>query len=141
MNNDNNKENNNKHSKTKAKRKELTTKKDFENVLFGVYCGKKTLVLDPCGLPKIPLIAFVNDCRKDIRCPDLSDNDKEMQNVAFIEARVNNWPSYFMIATRDIAHNEQLLTYYGPGYWQGMKSFETAQMVLDKTKKFVDSLS
>eukprot|EP01084_Bolivina_argentea_P111220 198517_1 len=81
-------------------------------------CSKvsRVVTIDPMagGFKKYPLI-FINDCRKNIRLA-LTNEDKQYQNCAFLDARIYGWPCAFIVTIRDIDIGEELLLDYGEDY-------------------------
>lgn len=62
------------------------------------------------------LLAFINDARSNILNPEMNDDDRAKQNIEFIETTVNNWPSIFVITSKNIKRSSIVLGDYGPCY-------------------------
>lgn len=70
------------------------------------------------------LLVYVNDCRKNIFNKEITENDKNALNSRFILTKVNNWGMIFLVATKEIKKDSEILTNYGSTYCDCMKSKE-----------------
>ena len=88
--------------------------------LFGSM--KEELILDTValgfgeGIPDYAILSWINDCRKNIYLKNLTNDDNNHLNCIFVTGLVNGWPSVFLVTTKTIEKNVQLLTDYGKDY-------------------------
>ena len=78
------------------------------------------------------LLCYVNDCRKHIDLPDMTEEDEEYENIKFIKVWHFGVPKVFGITIRDIKEGEELMTYFGSKYSNTMmerKRFRAIQKV------------
>ena len=59
--------------------------------------------------------SLINDIRTDVL--ERGRPERE-ENVGCKEVLVNKWPRIFLVSTRDIEAGEELITDYGPSYWE-----------------------
>lgn len=80
------------------------------------------------------LPSLINDCRKNIYKKEKTDEDKNRQNVEFIEVSVNLWPMVFVVSLRPLCKGEQLFADYGDAYHSILPEYEYRQEVLKLLK-------
>lgn len=62
------------------------------------------------------LLTYINDCRSDISGESMQNNDKAYENIKFVKVFVNGWPMIFVVTSRDIKQNDEIMGYYGKEY-------------------------
>eukprot|EP01083_Nonionella_stella_P075094 203928_1 len=112
------------------------------NICASAPQGEKTrmnLMIDPLegGYRKYPLI-YINDCRKTLTEDALTDEDATVQNVKFIEATVQGWPSVFVVTKRDIQNGEELLLDYGKDYSRLVMENKRWNQMIDHDRRNID---
>ena len=103
--------------------------------------GIETIFIDPveAGFDKgnNPMIVlFINDIRQNILIKEATEQDKERENACFFVVKVNGWPHVFVITTKDIARNKELLIDYGDSYCAVMQD----QMQWKRISKTCDKI-
>ena len=75
-------------------------------------------VLDPLGLPKArqTKLRFINDCRVDINVSSMTERDRLHCNVQFVRSMYFEQPKVYVVSTRKIEENEELMAYFGENY-------------------------
>merc|ERR1712013_397363 len=114
------------------------------STLGGRGTAQNQIVVDALGFDRDemgnkPLLIYINDCRADLSAKGKTAEDELVENVRFAKVSLNGWPSIFVVTTRDIAPNEQILGYYGNDYFDALKQFKQAQEVQQRTQNVIDN--
>ncbi|KAL7570319.1 hypothetical protein ACA910_017166 [Epithemia clementina (nom. ined.)] len=76
-------------------------------------CYEKSFILDARSV--FNESSLINDIRTDVLARERPDRE---ENVGCKEVLLNKWPHVFLVSTRDIKAGEELITDYGPSYWE-----------------------
>ena len=98
----------------------------------------RRVIVDPLeGGKKDLLLLYLNDCRKDI-FSNVSTEDARYQNCAFLNARVDGWPTVFIVTTKRIPAGIELLIDYGKDYGIFVSQNKKCREMIEKAKTVTD---
>ena len=66
--------------------------------------------------------------------------DKQRENCCFFTVKINGWPHVFVITTKNIAKNHELLMDYGEGYSQIFGDKARYERILNFRKCISDNI-
>ena len=109
---------------------------------YGDENGRK-IVIDPIESNSYELdLIYINDIRENILVSVATKKDKEKQNAKFFIANVMEWPTVFVITTKDIDTNKEVLIDYGEGYtetiWEERLNQRMMNHKRDKCNEILD---
>ena len=81
------------------------------------------------------ILLYINDIRKNIMNRKATKKDQQRENARFLVVRINGWPKVFVITTKNISKNKEILIDYGDGYYDLMWEQITWKRMLNATKK------
>lgn len=118
----------------------------LENDLFDATLTD-SLIIDPIaagfgrGIQQHNLMALINDCRKDIDKSTIpTKDDAKVQNVGFITANVNGWPSAFVVTIKNIKKKEPLWCDYGSAYPVAMAQHKDDRKIQKENQIIADNI-
>lgn len=76
----------------------------------------------------------------DIMNQKATDKDRERENCKFVVVRINGWPRVFVITTKKISKNKELLMDYGEGYTQFFNDKARYQRIMNYRKCIADNI-
>eukprot|EP01084_Bolivina_argentea_P226445 382524_1 len=99
----------------------------------------KAVTIDPLhGKKHKLLVLYINDCRKDIFCEILTDDDKTYQNCKFVVSKINGWPNVFIITTKQILKGNELYLDYGNYYCNCIKQNNRWSKIVQEVRNNAD---
>lgn len=93
------------------------------------------LTLDASDLASRGMAAYVNDARTDIAAWDDWSKQERKPSVIFVDAVVDGELYVFVLNTRDVKKDEQLLVDYGSDFWSNFRNNLKSVAVAKKEKQ------
>ena len=89
---------------------EVTTNEGIERI----FIDPIESIMDKGDDPMVLL--YITDIRTDIMIKEPTKRDKKRENARFLVVKVNGWPRVFVITTKNIPKNREILIDYGEGF-------------------------
>ena len=107
---------------------------------------KKKIVIDPVEAnfdddDNPMLLMFINDIRKNIMISKATKEDEKRKNCEFFIAKINGWPHVFVITTKNISKNKELLMDYGEAYTHIFEEKARYQRIMNYKKNICDNIT
>ena len=99
----------------------------------------KKMIIDGYAHLKKNYLVYINDCRKNIKGTEPTDDDDKYWNCSFRTVFINGYPAVFVIAKKDICAGQDLHVFYGANYGNSLRNVEHQKVMKSRMLSLMDN--